>query len=180
MYYRIAVQKQSSTEWEWKSTLLHSLEEVFRLSQQYTEIPATHLRIFAASTSEYMDTLLVRENLGLTSNSLTLEQILHDHQSLTIPHIRQFEAQLGWGEEEAHDTHGTDVPGQEMAAPATEAEPLPVATLDRSIDDDFITDPEPYGSDHDQPYTFAFPEYTPHALAWLKLRAKVQAGELEP
>ena len=180
MLYRIAVQKRSSREWEWKSTMLHALEEVFRLSQQYTDIPATRLRIFAASTPEYMETLLVRENLGLSSNSLTLEQILHDHQNLTIPHIRQFEEQLGWGLEESTERQDLEISSQGTISFAAEPEAVQVTTLDRSVDEDFVTDPEPYGGDHDQPYTFAFPEYTPHALAWIKLRAKVQAGDLLP
>ncbi|HKF39184.1 MAG TPA: hypothetical protein VKB35_19970, partial [Ktedonobacteraceae bacterium] len=34
--------------------------------------------------------------------------------------------------------------------------------------------------DHDTPYTFALPVFMPQRLAWTKLLAKVQAGELEP
>ena len=82
IYYRIATQKHQSTEWEWESAPVNSLEAVFRLGRQYGSVPAEQVRVFAASSVEYMDTLLVRENLGLSSNSLTLEQLLRDHQCI--------------------------------------------------------------------------------------------------
>ncbi len=34
--------------------------------------------------------------------------------------------------------------------------------------------------DHDVPYTFTLPTYMPQILAWTKLLARVQSGELEP
>lgn len=34
--------------------------------------------------------------------------------------------------------------------------------------------------DHDVPYTFSIPSSVPQVLAWTKLLAKVQRGELEP
>ncbi len=36
------------------------------------------------------------------------------------------------------------------------------------------------GGDHDVPYTFALPLSMPHVLAWMRLLAQVQRGELEP
>lgn len=180
IYYRIATQKYRSTEWEWKSTPVNSLEAVFRLGRQYGFMPAEQVRVFAASAVDYMDILLTRENLGLPSNSLTLEQLLQDHQSITAPYVRQFEMGLGWleGTEEPLSPSTPDVVSATVATPETELQP--VATLDRTIDNDIMLDPELCGGDHDEPYIFALPEFTPHALAWIKLRAKVQAGELIP
>ena len=34
--------------------------------------------------------------------------------------------------------------------------------------------------DHDVPYTFTLPTYMPQVLAWTKLLARVQSGELQP
>jgi len=34
--------------------------------------------------------------------------------------------------------------------------------------------------DHDEPYTFTLPNYVPQILAWTKLLARVQSGELQP
>ncbi len=178
IYYRIATQKHQSTEWEWKSTPVHSLEAVFQLGRQYDCMPAEHVRVFAASAVEYMDILLVRANLGLPANSLTLEQLLHDHQSITTPHVRHFEMQLGW-QEGVEDQQTPSMLEPESETPDdAELDLIPVAALERSADADSVPDPESWGSDHDKPYTFAFPEYTPHALAWIKLRARVLAGEL--
>ncbi len=177
IYYRIATPKYHSTAWEWKSMPVDSLEELFRLGRQYGFMPAEQMRVFAASSIEYMDTLLVRENLGLPSNSLTLEQLLQDQQSITDQSVRQFEMGLGWLE--VTEAQMLLSPADtESATP--EAELQPVVTLDRPTDDEPMLDPEPLGGDHDEPYTFALPEFTPHALAWIKLRAKVQAGELIP
>jgi hypothetical protein len=36
------------------------------------------------------------------------------------------------------------------------------------------------GGDHDSPYTFTLPTSTPQVLAWVKLLARVQRGELQP
>ncbi len=36
------------------------------------------------------------------------------------------------------------------------------------------------GGDYDTPYTFALPVFMPQALAWARLLAKVQRGELVP
>ena len=36
------------------------------------------------------------------------------------------------------------------------------------------------GGDHDLPYSFALPPSMPQVLAWMRLLAKVQRGELQP
>lgn len=36
------------------------------------------------------------------------------------------------------------------------------------------------GSDHDQAYTWSLPPSSPHVLAWTRLRALRELGELEP
>ncbi|MGH2508477.1 MAG: hypothetical protein ACRDHZ_13920 [Ktedonobacteraceae bacterium] len=168
-YYRIATQEQQSTAWEWQSKFVKSLEAVFRLGQQYDCLPAKHIRIFAASTVEYLDALLVRINQGLTTNSLTLEQLLHDHQNITTPHVRYFEIGLGWQEDAAEP--------QELSLldPASEA---PAKSLERAVDADFALDQEPWGGNHDEPYIFTLPDCTSQDLVWVKLRMRMQVGEL--
>jgi len=165
IYYRIAAKKHHSSEWEWKSTILHSLEAVFRLGQQYSFLPPDQVRVFMASSTLYMDILLARENLGLSSNSLTLDQLMHAHQSLTTPHVRRFALEPGWQEREELE--------QILVSPGI-CEPViePGSPVE--------LDHESGGSDHDLPYTFAFPDFLPHALAWFRLRERVLAGELVP
>ena len=36
------------------------------------------------------------------------------------------------------------------------------------------------GGDHDQPYRFSLPLALPQVLAWMRLLARVQRGEVEP
>src|SRR5260370_10648664 len=153
IYYRIATQKYQSNEWEWKSATLDALEEVFRVGRQYGFMPSDQLRVFMASVDEYMDTLLVRENLGLPSNSLTLEQLMHEQQNITDSHIRRFEVELGWHEEAEKPQPASTVGGESAAASEPEYVPMSVS------DPDFELDPEPWVRDYDQAYTFTFPAF---------------------
>lgn len=159
IYYRLAVQKNRATEWEWQTECVNSLEELLHLGRQDHSLSAEQLRVFMASSHAYLDILLVRENMGLSSNSLTLEQLLHGSHDLTLPRIQSFEQELGWRE------------GAEIT-PA--AQPIQVADAPGAIEYDY----EPGGGDHDQPYSFAFPVKLPQARAWIKLRERVLAGEL--
>ena len=169
IYYRLASQKRYSTEWEWKSSAVGSLEALFRLSLCYP-IPAEKLRVFQATLAPYLDVLLVRENRGLPSHSLTLDQLFHQHCGQTTPQMHLIEMELGLSGETAHGKIGQAVrgdaepqPGQEPASPAMDA-----------------VDGEPGRGDHHVPYTFAFPQSLPQAIAWMRLRERVLAGELVP
>lgn len=178
IYYRIAIQEQLTTVWEWQSTFVKSLEALFQLGQQFECIPAEQVRIFAASALEYLDMLLPRMNLGLPTNSLTLEQLLHDHQKITAPYVSYFERELGWQEDVAEQQLLLNLePGFEVVA---ELGLLPVGTLERAVDADFVLDLEPGWSNHEEPSSMAFPTCASQTLAWMKLRDKVQAGELIP
>jgi hypothetical protein len=167
IYYRLASQKRQSSEWEWKSSVLNSLEAVFRLRQRYSAIPLEHLRVFLASSAVYMDILLVRENLGLPSNSLTMDQLLHDCSNISTPHIRSFEMELGWPEEAAHAR-------VRPAVQVVEQKPVLAGVSEQEQ----AVDQEPGGGDHDAPYTFTLPHFLPQMRAWMRLRERVLAGEL--
>lgn len=146
VYYRIATQQQQTTAWEWESAFVNSLEALFHLGQQYDHVPAQHIRIFAATAVAYLDTLLARVNLGLPTNSLTLEQLLHDHQSITTPHVRRYEIELGWQEDrEGQQSLFTLDPASETAV---ELDRLPVTALGRAVDTDFALGIESWESDH--------------------------------
>jgi len=161
IYYRLAVQKNHATEWEWQTECVNSLEELLSLGRQDNALSAEQLRVFMASSHAYLDILLVRENMGLSSNSLTLDQLLHGSHDLTLPRIQSFEQELGWCE------------GAETA-PAVQA--VQVADASDAIEYDH----EPGSGDHDQPYSFTFPVELSQARAWIKLRERVQTGKLTP
>ncbi len=166
IYYRLASPKHQTSEWEWVSSIMDSLEAVLQLSQRYSALPAERLRVFMASSPTYLDVLLVRANLGLPSNSLALAQLLQEHCQPTMTQIRDFELALGWSEETAQVEvpQAVQVAGQEQES----AHPAPLA-----CDVDY----EAGGGDHDEPYTFTFPAFLPQARAWMRLRERVLAGE---
>jgi hypothetical protein len=76
-YYRVALQRDQSSTWMWKSTVLASLDAVFGFLMLYHMIPRDRFRVFFSSSVDYLNEMLARENQGLLSNSLTVEQLLN-------------------------------------------------------------------------------------------------------
>ena len=78
MYYRVAIQLDTSTHWQWRSTALSSLDALFRFLRLYHALPPERLRIFSFTSCEEMDEQLACENSGLGSNSVTAAQFLRE------------------------------------------------------------------------------------------------------
>jgi hypothetical protein len=78
MYYRVAIQVDSSPTWKWRSTVLSSLNALFQWLRLYQALPQDHLRVFSSSSREGMDEQLACEKKGLVSNSVTAAQFLHE------------------------------------------------------------------------------------------------------
>lgn len=76
MYYRVAIQKDVSSTWQWKSTTINSLNSLLQFLRRFHDLPQDHLRVFSAHISEEMSDQLVRENNGLGSDSVTAAQFL--------------------------------------------------------------------------------------------------------
>ncbi len=131
MYYRIALQADQSSAWQWKSTVLTSIEAVLGFLKIYRCIPKERVRVFLSSSVENMEEMLRRENQGLISTSVTSDR-LWDQRCMSLIEMRRLELEL--------------------------------CSL----------------GDHDIPYAFTMPTSMPQILAWTKLLAKVQNGELEP
>ncbi len=174
MYYRVAIQKNSPSCWQWKSTILGSLDTLFRLLRLYQAIPPDCLRVFSSRSREEMDDLLARENNGLASNSVTAQQFLQARGIITQAVTR--------GTAESYDTRAIAVSTapqlneSSAAEPAYTAQAWGLSTLERRR----LELEQGAGDDHDVPYTFALPIEMPVVLAWMRLLAKVQRGELEP
>ena len=96
IYYRIASQTAQSATWQWKSTVLTSIEAVFGLLKMYRCIPKEHIRVFLSSSTEEMDEMLTRENQGLLSTAVTVDQ-LWDKHSMSGLEMRRLELELGSG-----------------------------------------------------------------------------------
>src|SRR5260221_440254 len=79
MYYRVAIQVNQQPAWQWKSTVLSSLDTLFRFLRLYSALPQDRLRVFSSSR-EGMDELLAHVNNGAESNSVTAAQFLQERK----------------------------------------------------------------------------------------------------
>ena len=124
MYYRVAIQRQGDQldrppSWQWKSTVLSSLQTLFQFLRLYGALPQDQLRVFSSSSQKGLEEELAQENRGHESDSVTAAQFLRERESGA-------------------------------------------------------------GGDHDVPYTFVLPLSMPQVLAWARLLARVERGEVQP
>ncbi len=176
MYYHVAMQVNHSSTWKWKSTVLTSLDALFRFLRLYSAVPQDRLRVFSSSSREDMNEQLVRENDGEMSNSVTASQFLLER--------RIYVRETNWSASES------ETPGQQKRGSIAITTKLSLnesSTVMPSVNAMSISSLERRraeieggaGGDNDIPYTFNLPLSIPQVLAWMKLLAKVQRGELE-
>ncbi len=166
MYYRVAIQVDSSPTWKWKSSALSSLNILFQWFQYYRAVPHDRLRIFSSSSQEDLNEQLVRENQGLGSPSVPAPQFLQERRIAPQRVLREASA-------------GGTRANEPTASIATLTQPSPYESsspLDKRREEL----ERGAGGDHDLPYSFALPDWMPQVLAWMRLLAKVQRGELQP
>jgi len=187
MYYRVAwyqsaIQVHPLSGWQWKSTVLSSLQTLFQLLRLYSALPQDRLRVFSSSSCEDLDEQLLQENQGLGSHSVTAAQFLQERM------IRSPEGTRGTPERD----EGADRRWLPSSMGATLARNHPLvkeygkeenglvvpgaSTLERRR---FEFEGGP-GGDHDVPYRFALPACLPQVLAWMRLLAKVHREEVQP
>ncbi len=139
-----------------------------------------------------MNEMLLRENRGLLSNSITVEEFQMSGRRIDGQQIKQLEYELGLQESmeliaksaitrKLGDEHASmqATSSYETANYTTLEDPgsSRASTLLGLLQEDSEWS---IGGDYDTPYTFALPVSMPQALAWARLLAKVQRGELEP
>lgn len=163
MYYRVAILVNPSPRWQWKSTVLSSLDALFRWLRLYHALPLDHLRVFSAPSREEIEEQFVRENKGLGSNSVATAHFLQE---------RRIKVQEK-GEQEPEGKEGGKR-GKTFLAVAINL------SLPEGIQGTREERERGAGGDHDCPYTFTLPAFMPQALAWSSLLAKVRSGEIEP
>ena len=161
MYYRVAILVNPSPLWQWKSTVLGSLDALFQWLRLYHALPQDHLRVFCAPSREGIEEQFVRENKGLGSNSVTAAHFLQE---------RRIQVQ-GEGEDGRR--------GVASLAVATNPS-LPEGIQGAHALSEREERERGAGGNHDRPYTFTLPAFMPQALAWSSLLAKVRSGEIEP
>ncbi len=175
MYYRVAIQADQMPHWQWRSTVLSSLDALFQLLRLYRAVPQDHLRVFSCSSREEMNEQLVRVNQGLESTSVTAAQFLQERM------IGSREGVWGAGgtQENKRTTSIAVVTEPQPGESGREARPLDDRGLN-FLDKRRVEFERGAGGDHDILYRFTLPISIPQVLAWVKLLAKVQAGEVQP
>jgi len=209
IYYRLAFQERHTAVWTWKSTGLTSLDAVLQLLRSFSSsIPPERIRVFSTCAKEDLAEMLRRENTGLASGSVTAAQFLQERgirshiTEASEYDIHEAREDLETGSSVVSSTsslNGDDVSLAEgwmrmptLQARATHTPPhtlpnesstaacsLNVGSMNALERRRLELELGP-GGDHDVPYTFALPLSMPHVLAWMRVLAKVQRGELEP
>jgi len=180
MYYRVAIQRQADhldrlPSWQWKSTVLSSLETLFQFLRLYRTLPQDRLRVFSSSSQEGLHELLVQENQGLGSLSVTAAHFLQERRIHALEGRQGMSAREGGADQRmaslAVATHpsvnessreGNGLVGRGLSA-------LEKRRLELELGS---------GGDHDVPYRFVLPPSMPQVLAWMRLLGRIQRGEL--
>lgn len=176
MYYRVAIQVEPSPLWQWKSTMLSSLDTLFQFLRLYQALPQDHVRVFSSSLQEGLKEQFVQENTGLGSNSVTAAQFLLE-RILRLPQVtgdtpeRRVQG-VRDNQGSASIAVATNACLNESSNPAGFQYERTMSSLDRRrLEVELGT-----GGDHDVPYTFALPPAMPQVLAWMMLLTRVHRG----
>lgn len=176
MYSRVATRLDSALHWHWESRVIATLDVLLRVLRLYRTIPCDHICVFFSSSVEGLDLMLDRTNKGLTSNSLTGDQLLNSRWSILHREMTRLETEVRVRES-----------GEIGAAPAarepSQQEKGMSNLLERSVDflDMRLLALElGIPGDHDTSYKFTLPTSVSQTLEWAKLLAIVHHGELQP
>jgi len=182
MYYRLAIRGEGdhrgqSPLWKWYSTALGSLNSVLFFFHYYHALPLDRLRVFSSSSREMLKEQLLYENMGLGSNSLPAVQFLRERFNPVPEKAAEVPAhQAREQREPAAISSATRPLSNECTTGAHTLVEKSVSVLERRRRETEWG----AGSDHDLPYVFTLPDSWPQVRAWMRLLAKVHAGELEP
>jgi hypothetical protein len=182
MYYRVAMRLEGDQlnrlpSWQWKSTVLSSLQTLLQWLRLYGALPQDHLRIFSSSSRESLGEQLAQENTGLSSHSVTAAQFLQERM------IRSPELTRGTSERGARGHQATAAIAVSTKTWLNESGRVAHTWDERSMSRLSLRRLELElgpGGDHDVPYSFALPASLPQVLAWMRLLAKVHRGQVQP
>ena len=192
IYFRVALRIDEPAQWRWKSSMLSTPGTLFDFLKIYDRIPKDRLRVFFATSNEFMNAMLVRENKRLLSNSVTVEEFLKRGKRIDRQQIIQLESELGLEVSKeliarsaitrklGGDSSSLQSNSSFESANSTSTEARGNSQQRNLVELKQEASEWSIGGDYDTPYTFALPVSTPQALAWARLLAKVQNGELIP
>jgi hypothetical protein len=177
MYYRVAIKADQVPHWQWKSTILSSLDALFQLLRLYRAVPQDRLRVFSSSSRQGLEEQLEQENKGLASTSVTAAQFLRERMIQPPVEVqRTSERERGTSLEKIPIAGVSQQPVNERGRGGCALESRSMNALERQREE-LESGP---GADHDLPYRFSLPISLPQVLAWMRLLAKVHCGALQP
>jgi hypothetical protein len=168
MYYRVAWKSNHPPVWRWKSTKLASLEALFGFLRMYSAVLHDRLRVFSSRSLEDMDEMLMRENKGWESSSVTAAEFL-----------RERKIQVRERAQKASEKVAIAITTRPLVDENNSAEQFLDKWNGSVLERKRAEIESGPGGDHDLPYTFSLPLTMPQTLAWTRLLVKVQRGELE-
>jgi hypothetical protein len=169
VYFRVAMRIDAAARWQWRSTTLTSLNALFSFLKVYERVARDRTRVFFASSSRVLNEMLVRENSGRVSNSMTVEELWQERGKIDKLEMMHLEAELAMRKSrQLVASSGSSVTAE---LPARSLKTRPLAALPKVSTDDRM---------YDTPYVFTLPTATKQALAWARLLTRVQNGELVP
>jgi hypothetical protein len=176
MYYRVATQVDASPTWQWKSTVLSSLDTLFQILRLFRALPQDQLRVFSSSSREGLAEQLAQENKGLASTSVTAAQFLCERMLRPAAAVWSISAREGGTSLERRSIAViSQHPVNERGGGGSAPESRGMSALEKRREE-LESGP---GGDHDLPYSFSLPLSLPQVLAWMTLLVRVQ-GELHP
>jgi hypothetical protein len=176
MYYRVASQEGQSPTWQWKSTVLSSLESLFHFLRLNHALSTDHLHVFSSPSHEGLDEQLICENNGLGSTSVTAAQFLQERMfslqgitpEVSMPVAQEHQQPASIGVITNGLLNEASITVQAMAARG--ASPLEARRVELK---------RGAGGDHDLPYTFTLPHAWPRVRSWMRLLVKVHNGKFQ-
>jgi hypothetical protein len=192
IYFRVAIRMDQSSQWQWKSSLLSTPGTLFDFLNMYDRVPKNRLRVFFATSLEFINEMLVRENSGLFSNSITVEEFLKSGRRIDGQHIKELEFELGLQENKALIARsvitrklGDESSSLQATSSFESANSVTSEARGSNRESNLMRLTREKlewsrGDGYDTLYTFALPVSMPQVLAWTRLLAMVQRGELVP
>jgi hypothetical protein len=180
-YYRLALYNSRTGAWCWTTTVLTSLQSVLHVLRGYSSLPQDRIRVFTAEVKEELQMMLRNENEHVASGSVTAAQFLRERRLKMNTPESAIPAQDASGKDNVVNIEG--LPVFVASAPLHEndrvMQPYGEGAMSFLESRRLSMELGP-GGDCNRSYLFSLPLSTPQLLAWTRLRARVQAGELQP
>jgi hypothetical protein len=176
MYYRVATRVNAAPTWQWKSTVLSSLDTLFQFLRLLRALPQDQLQVFSSCSRQGLSEQLEQENKGLASNSVTAAQYLRERM-IHPPAVRRSpERERGTSLEMVPIAVIGQQPLSERGRGVNALERKDMSSLEKRREE-LESGP---GGDHDLPFRFSLPSSLPQVFAWMTLLVRVHRGELQP